>query len=346
MRPDLVVHLALLTGQAALVFAGLLVAAAATARAVATARRRRDRRSRAAWTPSLHAAVTGGWLPAPRVARRDAEHVLSLWNHHVELVDGPARAHLAALARAGGFDRRALRLAAARGGSARLAGIRTLGNLGSTGAWSLLAEELTCDGGVMWLAAAEALTRIDPCRAAPLVAARLGARSDWHPAQLTRLISAADETALGTAVVARLDPRSATCPLLLRLLAALLPLGALPTVRRLLDDGPPPEVAAGCLRVLGACRHPTDLERIRGCLADPAEAVRVQAVVALGHYGDPADTERLVALLADRHWWVRYRAAQALAAADPGSHAPVAVGAVTDRYGQQALVHALAEAEG
>ncbi|MGD8278329.1 MAG: hypothetical protein PVH00_09905, partial [Gemmatimonadota bacterium] len=133
-------------------------------------RRRRNVRLRALWEPILADAAYQSPVELPVLRRRDVIAFLQLWNYVQELVLEDARVRLAEVARRVGAARIARkRLVLARPRD-RLVAITAVGLLADDASRETLESiALTDRSPIRSLAAASALFRIDPGRAAPLI---------------------------------------------------------------------------------------------------------------------------------------------------------------------------------
>jgi hypothetical protein len=308
------------------------------------ARERRRAAVVGAWRPLVFEWLLGGEPQPPRLARRDEDTVLLLWNQiHDGVRGGEERARLNLLGERIGARAMALRRLGGHDTVRRLLAIRTLGHLARPEDYARLAAHLDDRRAYLGLAAAGALVEIDP-RAAPAdVLARLVDRADWPVPVAATLLADADAGALSAwfhASAAALDP-----PRLVRLLplVAHLDAGAAEEiVERILGACEGEELVAAALRAVRSAVH---LPHVRRACLHPAWSVRTQAAAALGRVGEPGDGAALAGLLRDPQWWVRYRAAQALTGGRFGSpHGAIAVAdGLGDRFARDIVEHVLAE---
>ncbi len=327
---------------------GALAITVALALQVLVMRERALRRERrrdalfAAWRPLMFAAVVGEAPPLPRLARRDADAFLLLWNQLQDGVRGEARARLNALAASVGAHAMAHARLRRDDALGRLLAVRTLGHLGCGADYDAVAHELEDRRSYLGLAAARALVSIDPVRAPGDVLPRLASRADWPVALFATVLGEADGAALTAAF--RDVQRALESAAVVRLLplASIIDVAEGEALLTELLASPDPEVLAAALK---AVRTPALLAGVRRACTHGSWAVRTQAAAALGRVGASEDRDALVGLLGDRQWWVRYRAAQALASGRFGSAAEIAtLGAgLDDRYARDIVEHVLAE---
>ncbi len=227
----------------------------------------------------------------------------------------------------------------------RLVAITALGHLHDRRAWDRLSQLAESPDGVVSLAAARALMRIDPERAIDHVVRRLLERTDWPAAMVAAMLTEAGPDAVSDSLVtAAGEAAPERAPRLIRLLAFAHTEKATPLINRVLRDEDDLETLIACLRVAS---DPVLLDRIRQLLRDERWQIRLHAAQALGRLGTREDEPALVAALSDPQWWVRYRAAQALASLPliPVEHIERLSRTVDDRFGRDILHQVLAEKE-
>lgn len=307
---------------------------------------RRERRSQevfARWRPILFEAVAGGSPSLPALPREEEDAFLLLW---IQLLDGIRGDSVARLADVGArMGARRLALERIDGGDAlgRVLALRTFGYLQRPEDRERVLHWLDDPRSYISLAAARALVRIDPERAADELLPRLVARADWPVPLFADVLAQASPARLSArfaALCAELPPAP---------LARLLPLASIvdehvvdALLRRLLSPGQEPEVLAAALRLV---RSPALLEPVRRAASHEAWSVRVQAAAALGRVGEPRDRELVATLLQDAEWWVRYRAAQALVVRPYGAPGELRALAdsLDDRFARDMVQQVLAE---
>lgn len=275
---------------------------------------RRQQRIITQWRPLLEHCLQRSPRTLPSLTRRDHVVFLYLWNQFYESVRTRPATPLIHVARRVGSSRLATALLGSRLLSQQILGVVTLGRLQSRAAWAPLKTLLTHQNSFLAFHAAQALLRIDPTAALPLLIPVLGQRTDWSPLNVVTMLNTVERgVAAETLVRAAIHGSPTISPRLLRYLPATHSPQGLPLLRQFISDRPPPpNMLATCLFVFGEFRDPEDLPVVRHYLAHEAWYVRVQAATALGKLGTADDEDRLIALFHDDQWWVRYRAGEAL----------------------------------
>jgi hypothetical protein len=306
-------------------------------------RTRRQSRIERMWLPIL---VADTEIPRtlPPLGSRDVIPFLTLWNHLQESFTGDISRHLNEVARRAGADVLARLMLEDRSLRRRLLGVSTLGHLGDRAAWNALVRLTSHKDGLLSLAAARALTRIDGAAALPVILPRLIERNDWSKNYVLAMLMD-----LGADVVSRpLTEAALALPVdraerLLQYFSVAQVADAVPVVRQIIQRTNSVECLAACLRVFADV---DDLDTVREYLHHPSWQVRVQAVNVLGRLGAGSDDSILLQLLSDPEWWVRYRAAKALCSL-PGADLSRIKNLSTkhdDAFARDMLVHVLAEA--
>jgi len=306
--------------------------------------RRRERIERD-WLPLLAAELDAPELPLPELRQRDIVPFLTLWNQLQESFVGDIKTHLNAVGRRVGIEAIAHRLLEGGRLSERLIAVSTLGHLGDRDSWDVLVRMTSHEDGLLSLAAARALTRIDHEAALPVILPLAASRDDWSRNYVLGMLSD-----LGADIVSR--PLTDTALMLppdrahrLVQYFTVAHVGdAVPVVRTIIGRTRNVECVAACLRAFADVDH---LDTVRDYLRHQAWQVRVQAVNVLGRLGSGADTKAILPLLSDPEWWVRYRAAKALCAL-PGvelSSLRLLSTQHDDAFARDMLVHVLAEAK-
>jgi hypothetical protein len=312
-----------------------------------TARTRQQERVERLWLPILVAdsAEVPGALP--RLRSGDVIPFLTLWNQLQESFTGEITRHLNEVARRAGAHRQARRMLEQRSLARRLLAVSTLGHLGDRNdrdAWDALVRLTSDKDGLLSLAAARALTRIDAGAALPVILPQLSKRDDWSRNYVLAML-----TDLGDDIVSRpLTEAALQAPIerahrLLQYFSVAQVADAVPVVRALIGKTQSVECLAACLRVFADV---DDLDTVREYLRHPSWQVRVQAVNVLARLGGAGDYRLLLPLLSDPEWWVRYRTAKALCAL-PGidmSRIKSLSEKHDDAFARDMLVHVLAEA--
>ena len=306
-------------------------------------RTRRQSRIENVWLPIL-VADTEVPRTLPPLGSRDVIPFLTLWNQLQESFTGDISRHLNEVARRAGADVLARLMLEDRGLRRRLLGVSTLGHLGDHNAWNALVRLTSDKDGLLSLAAARALTRIDGAAALPVILPRLSEREDWSKNYVLAMLMD-----LGADVVSKpLTEAALHVPVdraerLIQYFTVAQVADAVPVVRQIIQRTRSNECLAACLRVFADV---DDLDTVREYLHHPSWHVRVQAVNVLGRLGDASDQAILLPLLSDPEWWVRYRAAKALCSL-PGadlSRIKNLSAKHDDAFARDMLVHVLAEA--
>jgi hypothetical protein len=306
-------------------------------------RARRQSRIEEVWLPIL---VGDTEVPhtLPPLGSRDVIPFLTLWNQLQESFTGDISSHLNEVARRAGADVLARLMLEDRSLRRRLLGVSTLGHLGDHGAWNALVRLTSDKDGLLSLAAARALTRIDGGAALTVILPRLSERDDWSKNYVLAML-----TDLGADVVSKPLTEAALhvpgdrAERLLQYFTVAQVADAVPVVRQIIQRTRSAECLTACLRVFADV---DDLDTVREYLHHPSWHVRVQAVNVLGRLGAASDYSVLLPLLSDPEWWVRYRTAKSLCSL-PGSDLSRIKHLSTqhdDAFARDMLVHVLAEA--
>ena len=312
-----------------------------------SARTRREDRIERQWLPILVADSADVPDALPPLDRRDLIPFLTLWNQLQESFTGDITGRLNEIARRAGVDVKARQMLDRRSLPQRLLAVSTLGHLGDRldhDSWNALVQ-LTADrDGLLSLAAARALTRIDAASAMPVILPHLSERDDWSRNYVLAML-----TDLGAEVVSKpLTEAALRVPAdraqrLLQYFSVAQVADAAPVLRALIAQTSDVECLAACLKVFADV---DDLDTVREYLHHGSWQVRVQAVNVLGRLGAAHDYALLLPLLSDSEWWVRYRAAKALCSL-PGIELSQIKGLSkkhADGFARDMLVHVLAEA--
>ena len=266
------------------------------------------------WKPLLDQCLREPTDTLPSLTPRDHVVFLYLWNEYYESLREALTPPLVRLAQTVGSPRRAHELLHSRLLSQRILAVVTLGRLQEQSAWTQLSPLLTHHNSFLAFSAAQALLRIDPKAALPLLLPVLGQRTDWSPLKIVSMLQIVGRDLAAEALArAAIQGSSDISSRLLRYLPVTKSRRGLPILRQFLQDTPPSAtMLAACLFVFGEFRDPADLPMVRHHLTHEAWYVRVQAATALGKLGTVEDEERLIDLFNDEQWWVRYRAGEAL----------------------------------
>ena len=275
---------------------------------------RRHQRITQEWSPLLTQALGGALPPLPALSRRDHIDFLSLWNQSYEFLPETLTTPLVRFAQTVGSPHRATELLQSGLLSQRILAVVTLGRLQERSAWSQLSTLLSHHNSFLAFSAAQALLRIDPNEALPLLLPVLGHRTDWSPIKIVSMLQTGGPNLASEALAtAAIQGSPDLGPRLIRYLPVTKSRKGLPILRQFLcEESPSTNMLAASLFVLGEFRDPADLPMVRQHLTHEAWYVRVQAATALGKLGTVEDEKRLIALFTDDQWWVRYRAGEAL----------------------------------
>jgi HEAT repeat protein len=312
-------------------------------------RRRTNQQSRLehTWLPILTADTAAVPTSLPALPSRDVMPFLTLWNQLQESFTGDITQHLNEVARRVGADVRARQMLDHRSLRHRLLAVSTLGHLGDRtdrDSWNALVSLTSAKDGLLSLAAARALTRIDAAAALPVILPHLSERDDWsRNYALAMLTDLGADVVSGPLTDAALRFPIERAPRLLQYLSVAHVADAMSVVRSLIARTTNVECLAACLRMFADV---DDLDTVREYLHHPSWQVRVQAVNVLARLGGDGDFALLQPLLSDPEWWVRYRAAKAMCAL-PGvetSRIQDLSRKHHDTFARDMLVHVLAEA--
>ena len=310
-------------------------------------RTRRQSRVERLWLPILVGDTADVPRSLPQLATRDVMPFLTLWNQLQESFTGDITRHLNEVARRAGADLLARLMLEHGSVQRRLLAISTLGHLrdrADQDSWNALVRLTRDRDGLLSLAAARALTRIDGAAALPVILPHLSERDDWSRNYVLAMLMD-----LGADVVSKpLTDAAVQVPIeraqrLVQYFSVAQVADAVPVVRAIIGRTKNVECLAACLRVFADV---DDLDTVREYLHHPSWQVRVQAVNVLARLGSARDYSILLPLLSDPEWWVRYRTAKALCAL-PGvemTHITSLSTKHEDAFARDMLVHVLAEA--
>jgi hypothetical protein len=309
-------------------------------------RAKRQERVEDVWMPILVAETVEVPTALPPLHGPDVIPFLTLWNQLQESFTGDITRRLNDVACRVGADAQARRMLTQRSLRRRLLAVSTLGHLGDRNdqaSWNALVALTSDKDGLLSLAAARALTRIDATAALPVILPHLAERDDWSRNHALGML-----VDLGANVVSQpLTEAALRVPIeqahkLVQYFSAAHVTDAVPAVRAIIARTTSVECLAACLRVFADVE---DLDTVREYLRHPSWQVRVQAVNVMGRLGGAGDYAVLLPLLSDPEWWVRYRAAKALCSL-PGIELSRIQGLSekhTDTFARDMLVHVLAE---
>lgn len=348
MRSELVLSIAYWVSIVVVALVLFLLVYILFLRALLLLKERRDRQLSRVWHPILLTGFRKNSEKFPRIAPIDRFSFLVLWNTWREKKDGDVEtcSWMNKVAVATGIDRVARRWLGKRGIRKKLLAIVALGQLRDKSEWNRLCQVAVSEHALLSLAAVQAIGRIDPAAAVPIIVPLAIRRAGWPAAKVASIFKDIGPDFLSEplseaimqspdAELQRLIPYLETCH------AAV----ALSVVHRILRQPHDDKVIGPCLNVMGKFHDGKSLKAVRGYLAHPRWHVRAHAATCLGKIGKTEDEDRLVKLLADPEWWVRYRAAQAiieLSAANMQRVRRLKDG-LNDRYARNILEQAMAE---
>ncbi len=284
----------------------------------------------------------------PGIKYVDRFSFLILWNMLREEKDGDAKIRdwMNRVAVATKMDRVARRLLAKRSIRKKLLAVVTLGQLRDKSQWDKLRQMAASDHALLALAATQAITRIDPVAAVPVVIPLAVRRAGWPAAKVASILKEIGPDLVSTPLTdAVLEAPDDDMQRLIPYLETCHDVAALSTVHKILRKPHDDKVIGPCLYVIGKFHDRKNLKVVREYLTHPRWHVRAHAAACLGRIGTHEDEERLTALLADPEWWVRYRAAQAIVNLPSSSIERVhkLKDGLSDRYARDILAQVIAE---
>ncbi|MCM2335220.1 MAG: HEAT repeat domain-containing protein [Pseudomonas sp.] len=315
---------------------------------IANQQQRRRRGFDAVWRPRLALASVADHPVSPTDAPAAAERLwfLLLWNRHQRQLRGAARARLNRMLLEFGLDRYALQQIHGTDVRARLVALGTLRHLAHHAHWAAIEPLLREPSAILSFAAAEALVAIDPARAMAVLLPLVQRRRDWTLQRFATLCLQAGPEAVTPSLLKQLNRTGHVgASRLTELVRWADPAQVARWSRSTLDAGGDARQRQAALQSLGELRDPHDRPRLLQALADDDPDVRLCALQALRRQATAGDGQTLLRLLSDRSWWVRQEAADALVALPGVTRDGIAalINEVGDRYGQDALLRALAE---
>ncbi len=295
------------------------------------------------WRPLLLESVDAVPAHLPRVKRPDWLLFLILWNQFHDLIKGPARHRLKAVALRLRMDSAARTLLDTRSADNRLVAVITLGHLGDQDSWNSVEEIARSRKPLLSMAALRSLFLIDASRATAVMLSSLGARSDWPTAQLKAIVAQADPSIFSEGLIQAAEIAiPSELPRLIGLMDSAEAALVSPFLRKLLRHSRNEEALVACLK----SRHlPQDQDLLVPLIKNSGWQVRTQLARALGSMISRGQEHLLISLLSDEVWWVRFRAAQALAGLAFLSHDELwrLRFTLTDRFAQDILDQVVAE---
>lgn len=315
MHSEQVLNIAHWVSIAIVILVFFLMAYIMILRAMLLLKERRYRDFSALWYPILLSGDRKKLKHLPYIKYADRFSFLILWNTLREQKDNDVdiRNWMNSVATETGIDHVAIRYLGKRSVRKKLLAVVTLGQLREKSQWEKLCQIATSEHALLSLAATQAIARIDPKAAVPIIVPLVVHRIDWPAAKIASILKEIGPDLVSEPLVnavthapaddiQRLVPYLATCHDTITLSA----------VRQILASPPDDKVIGPCLNAIGRFRETEDLELVRHYLNHPRWHVRAHAAACIGRIGTKEDEKTLVALLADQEWWVRYRAAQAI----------------------------------
>lgn len=315
MHSDLVLDVARWTAISVVTLIFVLLVYILFLRGLLQLRQERHHRFVRKWRPILLDIKDEPPRRLPHIHVADRLSFMILWNQMGDEIGDAASARewLNAVAARAGMDRVAVRWLTKRSLRKRLLATVMLGQMRDRRSWQTLDRMAVADHSLLSLVAVQALVRIDPQAATPIIVPLIARRPDWPSAKVASILSEiGPDSVSGLLADAILKVPPDELPRLLPYLEMCRPDIALPVVRQLVRKPSDDKVIGPCLNVIGKFRDKDDLDMVRHFLTHARWHVRAHAATCLGKIGAKEDEERLVTLLADPQWWVRYRAAQAL----------------------------------
>lgn len=348
MRSALVLTIAHWVSLAVVALVLFVMAYILVLRALLLLKERRYRDLSTTWRRILLNSEEGNRDRLPRIKHADRTSFLILWNMLREEKDADTKIRdwMSQVAVATGIDRVARHLLEKRNVRKKLLAVVTLGQLRDKSQWDKLHRIAISDHALLSLAATQAIARIDPAAAVPIVIPLAVRRTGWPAAKVASILKEIGPDLVSKPLTdAVLEAPDEDMQRLIPYLETCHDSAALSTVHQILREPHDDKVIGPCLYVIGKFRDKKDLKLVRNYLTYPRWHVRAHAAACLGRIGTKDDEEKLKALLADPEWWVRYRAAQAIVNLPSSSVERVHKlrEALSDRYAKDIMTQAIAE---
>jgi len=343
-----VVVLALWSAVAVIALTLVLFAVIVVARVLQERRNAHGRRVAQRWRGVLSRALVEEPTTAPRLPRRDAAQIMSMWAYYHEFLRGDCKDNLNRLARLAGLDLHAKRGLRSDSVRHRLLAIHVLGNLRDRETRRLLRPMSRSANPYVSLAAAHALMRISPRESVSEFVAMVAARPDWSPAKVMAILQeAGPDVVSGPLARAAIHADTGYQPLLLVFLRTAHEGEALRAIREILVATADQQVMVTCLYQLAQMAHPDGLRVLRVYLEHPNWLIQLHAIQGIGRIGNEDDVEDLVRMLRHRKYWIRLRAAEALAKLPTMDRGRLAMirDAQDDRYARDILAEVIGREE-
>lgn len=298
-------------GVAALVLTGVLLLSMLLNRLLHVIKEIWRRRVLNRWRPLLMASLYEHPESLPPLSRLDLPDFLELWNHLHDSLGEESRDSLNRLAGLARVPAAVSLMLRRKNFNGRFLAARTAGNMRLAAAWDVLRGLLGHESPGLSLVVAQALVRIDPARAVPLMMPQLLKRDDWSPPLVTEILREAGPDLTVPPLIHLIEEAPAEKSVrFVRYLVEISPAEAAPLFARQLANPASDHMLIACLKALNDSSHTATV-----CILCRHSNwhVRVHAAAALGRIGTHADVPHLIDMLSDGQWWVRYRAALALA---------------------------------
>lgn len=298
------------------------------------------------WRPLCMNAICGLPYEHPSipVTSRNWLFFFQLWHHYLLNMRGEARNNLQQLGLLMGLHHIEIKkLDSAANDHERIAAIITSGISHDIRAWNSLLRYLDNSDSTQSVAAAIALTRINPENALPKVIPLIGVRSDWNKSQIARLLLEVGPEQVSAPLLQAITQSPKDQTLVLLQFLRLADIDTCDTVLlQYLTTTQHPEILCACLK---AVRSSKVLPLVRNLLTNENWFVRVEVANTLGYLGTFEDIDGLLRLLVDSQWWVRYRAAQAIGELlhRDSDKMLIIQQQQTDRYAADILMHVASE---
>lgn len=313
----------------------------------ARARRTREEEMQAAWRPIFAGISVAGadFERCPPLPKDTVPAFLELWLYWLSMLAGEDRERLIQLGQQLGLVPLARRMLLSPQADRRVLGASVAGYLKDDSAWPHLTALLDHGDRKVQLAAGRALLQIDPARAMPPILARVAHARGWAGRDLQALLRDVPlDTIQDDLWAMAQDASPAIGARLVHVICSLNPVKCRSVIKAILTAQPayPADMLSAAL---AGITDPRDAHLARAYVQHSEGHVRRNAVGALGRVGLADDLPAIASVLSDPSWWVRIRAAQVLYAFPGMNGRKIAelTQALSDVYGQDALLHARAE---
>ena len=140
------------------------------------------------WEGLMLKSIEGDTSSLSRLPKRQAKHLMDLWNRYFEFEDGSAIVGLIQFAQATGLDDSAWQMIHHGNVKNQLIACVTLGNLQVARVWPRLLEMVEFDHPILSLAAARAMVKINRVESVKIIIPMLVRRTDWPPVIIANLL--------------------------------------------------------------------------------------------------------------------------------------------------------------